>query len=407
MKRLLISLSMLAAGQAALAQPWSFTKIVDTDTLVPGRSENFNIGDAFQSISVYGDRVRFLGRAHSGWHGVYEWRKGVGRKIADEATTIPFSTDKFSGFAPTSSSASGVSFGGGGGNTVGFYHDDGTTLSRIVDQSIAVPDGIGTFSTFGSDVHTVGDSTVFRGVSQNYTFSGVYRNDGGVLSRVVDMTMRPPNRADLFSRFNDWRLDGKSTYLTGETASGYQGVFKHDDGVLTTLVDNTMSLSDGRTLIAIGDVRPYQQEIVFQAFTAPEHQFIASKSGESIDILVDALSDPPGPSTNYQGINQIDYQNGVLVYGANDLTIYTNYGGTLQRLVGPGDIIGGKLVTSARFYEHGFDGTTAAFWVTFQGDSSFHYDRAICTVTIPAPGAAGFALISALALSPSPRRRAR
>lgn len=66
MKRLLISLSMLAAGQAALAQPWSFTKIVDTDTPVPSDVGTFNIGDAFQSVSVYADRVAFRGRSKLG-----------------------------------------------------------------------------------------------------------------------------------------------------------------------------------------------------------------------------------------------------------------------------------------------------------------------------------------------------
>ena len=405
MNRLLILLSMLAACHAALAQPWTFTRIVDTDTQVPGRSENFNIGDAFQSISIYGDRVRFLGRAHSGWHGVYEWRQGVGRKIADEATTIPFSTDKFSGFAPTSSSASGVSFGGGGGNTVGFYHDDGTALSRIVDQSIAVPDGIGTFSTFGSDVHTVGDSTVFRGVSQNYTFSGVYRNDSGILSRVVDMTMSPTNRSDLFSRFKTWRLEADSTYFSAVTATGYSALFKSHGGVLSTLVDDTMSLPDGRHLSNPNGPCPDGETVLFKASVGTGHNVLATKSGESIQLILDDAMDPPGPSTSFNGINQFDYQNGALVFGANDLTIYTNYGGVLQRLVGPGDIINGKVVTSALFNEHGFDGATAAFWVTFQGDSSFHYDRAICTVTIPAPGAAGLALIPALATSPARRRR--
>ncbi len=402
-----VMLTAAVTCETASAQSWTFTKIVDTDTKVPNSSETFNIGDAFQSVCVFGDRVAFRGRSNTGLQGVYEWRNGVGRAVADRTVALPRGGGTFSGITTVAMTATSVTFNGGNGSGVsGYYAENGTTLSRVVDTLDIAPERGIAFNGWGTDHHAEGASVLFKGYTSTQTsFQGLYRNDGGVLSRVVDMTMRPPNRADLFSLFYDWRLEGTSTYLTGETASGYQGVFKHDGGVLTTLVDNTMSLSDGRQLISVGDVRSYQQEIVFQAFTAPEHQFIASKSGESIDILVDVLSDPPGPSTNYQGINQIDYQNGVLVYGANDLTIYTNYGGTLQRLVGPGDIIGGKLVTSARFYEHGFDGTTAAFWVTFQGDSSFHYDRAICTVTIPAPGAAGLTLAFALVKFSRRRRR--
>ena len=72
-----------------------------------------------------------------------------------------------------------------------------------------------------------------------------------------------------------------------------------------------------------------------------------------------------------------------------------------------GDTLDAKKILNLTFYEQGFDGTTAAFWVIFEGDRSFFSNRATYTVTIPAPGAAGLALISALALSSSPRRRAR
>ncbi|MCC6228030.1 MAG: hypothetical protein IT432_02265 [Phycisphaerales bacterium] len=402
-----VMLTAAVACATASAQPWSFTKIVDTDTMVPGRSENFNIGDAFQSISVYGDRVAFRGRSHTGLTGAYEWRNGVGRAVADRTVALPRGGGNFNSVSAVSISATSVTFQGGNGSSVsGYYAENGTTLSRVVDTLDIAPERGIAFNGWGTDHHAEGDSVLFKGYTSTQTsFQGLYRNDGGTLSRVVDMTMSPPNRSDLFSRFYDWRLEGKTTYLTGETTLGYQGIFKHDGGVLSTLVDTTMSLSDGKKLIAVGDVRPYQQEIVFQAFTAPDHQFIASKSGDSIDILVDALSDPPGPSTGYQGINQIDYKSGTLVFGANDFAIYTNYGGQLQRVIGPGDVLNGKLVTGATFYEQGFDGTTAAFWVYFQGDSSFHYDRAIYTVTIPAPGAADLALIPVLALSSARRRR--
>ena len=72
-----------------------------------------------------------------------------------------------------------------------------------------------------------------------------------------------------------------------------------------------------------------------------------------------------------------------------------------------GDTLDAKKILNLTFYEQGFDGTTAAFRVIFEGDRSFFSNRATYTVTIPAPGAAILALISALALSSSPRSHAR
>ncbi|MCC6968623.1 MAG: hypothetical protein IT434_00215 [Phycisphaerales bacterium] len=405
MKTLLISLSMLAAGQAALAQPWSFTKIVDTDTMVPGGTGTYT---GFDAISIDSGRVGFIGSDSSFYFGVYDSLGGAPRKIADRFTDLPnanekFQSDLFRLLPGTAAGGSSMSFFGAGTTLGGLYTHDGTSLRVLVDNSVHIPNSTDFFGVdiAAHDVH--GEDAVFRARGMTNGLSGVYRKRGANFETVADQTMNPPNRSDLFGFFSSFRLAGASTFFSADTTSGYQAIYKCHGGVVSTIVDDTMSLPDGRRFSNPTGVRPDGDGLLFRATIASNHRVLATKFGDSIQLLVDDAIDPPGPSTSFNGINQFEYQNGTLVFGANDFTIYTNYGGSLQRVVGPGDIIDGKVVTGATFYEHGFDGTTAAFWVYFQGDSSFHYDRAICTVTIPTPGAAGLA--AALVLSSRSRRR--
>ena len=409
MQRLLISFSMLAACHAALAQPWSFTRVVDSDTNIPGTSTlKFDGSTSFQYVSVYGDRVAFRGQSKSGnGLGVYEWKGGIGRTIANKTTIVPRGTKPFGEFEDVNASSRGVTFYGAASDNSGIFYEDGATLGHVADRQDDVPGSSVKFAAIRFAHQTEGTSTAFAGAIDATTGAtyGVYRSDDGVLSRVADKTMSPPSRSDLFSLFKTWRLDGNSTYFSADTTTGYSALFKSEGGVLSTFVDNTMSLPDGRFLSNPNGPRPNGDTVLFKASVGTGHDVLTTKSGETIQLLVDDAMDPPGPSTSFNGINQYDYKNGTLVFGANDSTIYTNYGNVLQKVIGPGDVLDGKVVAGAFFYEHGFDGTTAALWVIFAGDSSFHYDRAIYTVTIPAPGTACLALFSALATSSARRRR--
>ncbi len=407
MNRLLILLSMLAACHAALAQPWTFTRIVDTDTQVPGGAGTYT---DFDAISIDGGRVGFIGRDSSFYFGVYDSIGGAPRRIADRFTDLPnanekFQSDLFRLLPGTAAGGSSLSFFGAGTTLGGLYAHDGTSLRVLVDNSVHIPNSTDFFGVdiAAHDVH--GDDAVFRARGMTGGGSGVYRKRGANFETVADQTMSPPNRADLFSLFKSWRLDGDTTYFSAETSTGYAGLFKRQGGVISTLVDDTMTLPDGRHLTYPNGPRPDGGGFLFKATVATSHRVLATKFGDSIQLIVDDAIDPPGPSTSFNGINQFDYKNGTLVFGANDATIYTNYGGVLQRVIGPDDILDGKVVAGVFFYDHGFDGTTAAFRVIFRGDSSFHYDRAIYTVTIPAPGAAALALIPALVLSSTLRRR--
>ena len=407
MKRLLISLSMLAAGQAALAQPWSFTRIVDTDTPVPNGFGTFNIGDAFQSVSIYGDRVAFRGRSELGRIGVYEWRGGMGRAIADQNTIVPRGTKPFGVFEDVNTTSRGVTFYGAASDNSGIFYEDGTTLGHVADRKDDIPDGNGKFVGIEFRHHSIGTSTAFAGRNDasGQPF-GIYRSDDGVLSRIADKTMSPPGRAELFSAMLSWHLDGNATIFTAETASGYRALMRSVNGQISTLVDSDETWTDGNRFNYIGHMRTSAGSTVFRAYTDDIAERLYKISDEGIGLLVDENMAPPdGSSPTYGGFVDFAYANDTLVFEAGNGAMYTDFGGSMSRVIGPGDSLDGKKILNLTFYEHGFDGTTAAFWVIFEGDSSFFSNRAIYTVTIPTPGAAG--LVFSCAILAFGRRRRR
>ena len=402
-KHLVFAVVSMLWTSAALAQPWSFTKIVGSKTVIPGSAEKFDGADSFQYVSVYGDRVAFRGQSKSALHfGVYEWQNGVGRAIADQSTMVPRGTGVFENFRDVNVTSRGSTFFGVGSGNSGLFYDDGTALGHVADRKDDIPDGGGKFTGVTNAHHSVGTSSVFGGFNSSAAQPfGIYRSDDGVLSRIADKTMSPPGHAETFAAFKDWRFDGEATYISAFTAD-YGGIFRSQGGVLTKVVDSDDVDHDGHHLYT-QYVRPAGGNVVFNAFTDNDIEGIYIKTGSGLDKLVDETMAPPdGSSATYGGIGDFDYQAGTLLFQAANGAMYTDYSGSMSRVIGPGDTLDGKRILNLTFYEHGFDGTTAAFWVIFEGDSSFSHDRAIYTVTIPAPGAAGVVMIAAMATS---RRR--
>ncbi|MBL8760803.1 MAG: hypothetical protein JNL50_05810 [Phycisphaerae bacterium] len=387
------------------AQPWSFTRIVDTDTPVPGGFETYT---GFSTVSIENDRVAFIGSDSAFRYGVYDNIGHLTRVIADRNTNLPDSNEKFSNdiffHLPGNDVGGGtLSFFGAGTTRGGLYGHDGVSLRTLVDNTFKIPNSGENFAVNTPRHDVSGTDVVFGAEGMTTHQAGIYRRRGDHFEVIADKTMSPPGHAETFTNFVDWRLEGDATCFTAATSNGYAGIFRSQGGQLTKIMDSNDTDPDGHRLAFPQYVRPAGANTVFNAYTDNNVEGIYIKTGSGIDKLVDETMVPPdGSSATYNGIGTLDYQNNTLIFQAGNDVIYTNYGGTMQRLIGPGDTLDGKRVIAAVFDEHGFDGTTAAFWVIFAGDSSFHYDRAIYTVTIPVPGALGTAALGVFALS---RRR--
>ncbi len=394
-----------------LAQPWDFNRIVDSDTVIPGStsSATFQSALAFQYVSVYGDRVAFRGQSKSANDfGIYEWQNSIGRVVANQRTIVPRGTKPFGSFEDVNATSRGVTFyGSAASDNGGIFYEDGTTLGHVADRMDNIPDGNGKFVGIEFRHHSVGTSTAFAGRNDasGQPF-GIYRSDDGVLSRIADKTMSPPGHAETFGTMLSWQIDGDATIFTAETASEYRALMRSVNGQITTLVDTEQTWTDGNHFNGLGHIRTSGGNTAFRSMTDDFTTRLYKLTDHGIDLLVDVSMPPPdGSSPTYGGVVDFAYANDTLLFEAGNGAMYTDFGGSMSRVIGPGDTLDGKKILNLTFYEHGFDGTTAAFWVVFEGDSSFHYNRAIYTVTIPAPGAAGLTLAFALVKFSRRRRR--
>src|SRR5262245_42204208 len=79
--------TLIATCAPALAQPWSFTRVADTNTTVPGTSVRFQ---SFEVPSIDGATVGFVGSNNTtGAAGVYTGSGGALSVVADRQTISP------------------------------------------------------------------------------------------------------------------------------------------------------------------------------------------------------------------------------------------------------------------------------------------------------------------------------
>jgi hypothetical protein len=76
----------------AWAQSFVLSKVVDTNTPIPGGSGNFNY---FLPMAISGDNVAFEGEGSSGQHGIYLFNGTTLIKVADFSTPIPSGSGNF------------------------------------------------------------------------------------------------------------------------------------------------------------------------------------------------------------------------------------------------------------------------------------------------------------------------
>jgi len=92
-----------------------------------------------------------------------------------------------------------------------------------------------------------GDVVVFYGGygqdQDGFSYSGIFTSEGGTINKVVDtFTPIPGTNANFFSFSSDICVSGPRIYFGGGTLNTYGGIFKAENGVVTRIFDNTMTL---------------------------------------------------------------------------------------------------------------------------------------------------------------------
>ncbi len=391
-----VAMMMACVAVSAVAQPFTFTRILDSSTVIPNSGGKRFQGDAFSNLSLSQGRLAFEGSG-PGIAGVYEWHAGALVRVADTTTPTPNTGNPFEILGMrTTNSGDHVAFLGNDGNIGGLYHRREGVLSAVFDTQTAAPNG-GTF--FGGGPASIeGDAIAFssRHTSESGTLPSVYRWDNGVITTVADTSTPVPGGTGTFSasaggQFNTVHLDTNAVWFRGIDSANKSGIYKRDAGGLAAVLDTTSEGPAGEgTFLGFGDFDVDGDDLLFTSATVgnPVSALYRRVEGEMTRLL--NYGDPaPGGGTFYL-LRTLTMDDGVAVFGAVDIEIrggvYTDLGGELQRILGPGSVLDGKTVKTTDFAR---DGSQLAIHVTFNGHNPSEglYDEAIYLTIIPGPGA--------------------
>lgn len=405
----------------ARAHSWKFTRLVDSRTPIPGGTGTFTY---LQAPSFDGRNVAFRGAravgAEAPQDGIYSDVGGL-HAVANLNAPVPGGTGTFTAFGtfPTIDRGEVVFYGCGDPNgclatgSEGIYSDRGG-LHAVADTRTPAPGGTGHFRGFGTSSVRNGQITfVGRGPG---TRSGVYTNIGGL--QVVADTQTPiPSGAGTFTSFGSSSIAADHVAFDGLASGPGSGIYT-DIGGLTVVADQSTPVPGGTSLFQSMHSPSFDGEHV--AFWGcgprpgdlscgfPWAEGIYSDVG-GLHVVADTDTPVPEGSGTFSwfGGPSIDAGNvafvGALPAGGIGLYLHTHATLTLEKVLGPGDLLDGKTVVACTLGEGGLRGPSLALIVTFSDGTHAIYraDRIDATLGIrgvPNPARVGrpFTLLGSL-----------
>jgi hypothetical protein len=347
--------------------------VVDTSAMMPHAPVPFEFHDY---ISLDDGRVVFIGygsdeNGENYYEGIYRFDSGGLSRIADLTTPIPGKPAGLLEFYGAPSSDNGqVAFIGVDYEELedGVYVGNGGPVARVADTSTLVPGSTENFEYFYA---VSADSGNVALIADSETASGIYLHDTatGAITRVADTTTQAPGRDENFDEFGEegsLDLDGDAVgFISGD------GVYMFDaaSGVITRVADTTTPIPGATGLFR-------------DAFTAVAVDGGHIALGYGLEGSRPRPPFPPIPQTPFFGV-------------------YTDLGGSLASVLRAGDILDGRVVERAFVGPEGLDGNQIAMSVLFADDTEGIY---VATL-IPEPATLALLLAGCLLAIALKRRR--
>jgi len=232
---LLFSWLLPALGHTGCPE-YTFIKIADTVTPVPGGDGSFFESVSLSLPAVNGLRVAFRGEG-GGEDGVF---------VGDGKTLNPVAVvgDPISGGGTINTIFDDFAYSGGVVNIIatplggdrGIYSTSATGLSKIVEFGEPAPSG-GTFSTIFFVSRQGGNLAFQANITSGPGFVGVFTRIAGANELVVDSTTVIPESAPTtFSGFSDPDISGQNVAFKGGFGA-LTGVYARIDGLLKKVAD--------------------------------------------------------------------------------------------------------------------------------------------------------------------------
>jgi hypothetical protein len=388
----------ISAPQAQ-AIGFTFTKIADINTPIPGGTGNFT---SFDRPSVDGNTVGF-----SANRGVYGSTGGSLEVRFDANTPIPGETRSFTFLASPSFADGNVAFAGSSnrsrrGFTSGIYTNVGGNLEVLASTSTPIPGRTGNFTGFGgagrsfTPLLSFDDGNVaFLGFGSGNS-QGIYSNVGGNLDVVADKKTRIPLGIGTFRQFNQLVLDGSDVALSGSGRNRQTGIYINTEDGLEVVADNgTQIPGSTKTFTRFQGLDLDNGNVAFYG-SGRSQEGIYTSLGGNLSAIADLDTLIPGSTGNFIGFDgfpTLDNGNVAFVgFGTRGQAgIFGTFDGSLGKVIGTGDVLDGKEAIEFFLSNEGLSGNSLAFKVNFDDGSSGIY-RADAAIPTPAllPGIVGF-----------------
>ncbi|WP_239005404.1 PEP-CTERM sorting domain-containing protein [Gloeothece citriformis] len=379
----------------------TFTKIADTNTLIPDGNGNFT-GFGVGSAVIYNNTIGFIGSGEN-QTGIYmSTSPGFLTKVADTNTPIPNDTTNFTGFGlgffstPYNFGSLGIQdnkvvFNGYGETGNGIYTGtDSGMLTIIADETTVIPGTSSTFTTFSStspdlDQHRVafwGNDGIYRGTDPN-SISLIANNQTSI----------PPNNNNTFAGLFNPSLKGEMVafngFFGGQTeASGiYMGTSPNS---LNVVVDTNTLIPQG-----IGNFRRFgapaleEGRVAFrgEGFNFQEGIYLGTNP-ESLSVIADNNTFIPNGIGKFINFGNAAFDKDTIAFWAEgeegQQGIYLSLNGKLYKVIDLKDSLEGKTLSSLEFASsdfntsnRGLSGNSLVFLATFTDNSQGIYQASI------------------------------
>lgn len=404
--RLTAIAGLLLAGLHA--QSYTFTRIADTTTAVPGGSGNFtNMVEAFSGEGMVG----FYAASASSARGVYLYNNGSLVRMADYSTTAPGGSQNFSDFQLGRGGILGsvAYFHGSYSDTSGTwsgihaYDSNAGTLSRLTGRGSAYPDLGGDVVQVGYVLARNGRLTISsqRQSGLNY-YGGFLRYDGSSLSASIDGS-----------------ATGGTPNSIGPYATNGSRIAVRSSGTFHSFAENgAQATRDFTTIQVPGRAFNFGSNLPSMALTASELFFTSNTSGVQglyrisadlsgpVSLVADTSTDFPGYGGDFTFFGAISASSDSVAFIANSGSsargIFLYHAGQISTIIDNLSPLDGRTISNFTMSEAGLSDDGLAFRVAFTDGTNAIYYSGLSAIPEPSTWAA---IMGATALGLAWRRR--
>jgi hypothetical protein len=374
-------LVVVAVASVVRAQSWTFTRIADAGSIIPGTSAPF---EQFGPPTVEQATVGFWGRRTTTQPaaGVFRGSGGPLSVVADNNTSIPGGTGNFTafgtveGFAPSLFGPDTAFIGDGLGASFiqrGIYLRSGTGLIRVVDRNTPVPAGTGGnfFNIRAPALHD--DQIAFVAWEFGNVHRGVYRWQSGVTSVVANTSIPIPAGSGTFVDFLDNALDNHRVVFTAVGTGGQCGIYAYQSGGPVTMLYNQQTpvpgSPPGSIFSLMANVAADDGRVAFFGRSTGQEGVYTDMTGPLTLVANHSTPVPGRPGQNFNFFGFLDLDGDCVaftgVFGGGNRGVYVRCGGVLSKVLAQGDPLDGRTVFDITMGPQGLSGDNIAIWVEF------------------------------------------